>query len=158
MCNYDEKLLTLPTIFCVNEIEASIFTNLPVDTTAYVRDELLFYLLFFCIFRDAHKAIEHLLQRGCCSVILTLGCQGALYASRRKSKPTHIKSPVVKCVDSTGAGDAFIGTLAYLIANRIDLTIEKQIEIACFVASDSVTRTGTQTSFPGAEILEKFDN
>lgn len=112
----------------------------------------------FVLFRDAHKAIEHLLQRGCCSVILTLGCQGALYASQLKTTPIHIKSPIVKCVDSTGAGDAFIGTLAYLIANRNDLTIEKQIEIACFVASDSVTRAGTQISFPGKEILDKFVN
>lgn len=61
----------------------------------------------------------------------------------------------MNCIDSTGAGDAFIGALAYLLANRKDLSVEKCIEMSCIVAADSVTRPGTQISFPGPEILNK---
>lgn len=67
----------------------------------------------------------------------------------------EISSPVVECIDSTGAGDAFIGALAHLLANRKDLSIEDCIEISCVVAADSVTRPGTQISFPGPDILNK---
>lgn len=63
----------------------------------------------------------------------------------------------MNCVDSTGAGDAFIGALAYLLANRSDLPIEKCIERSCFIAADSVTRPGTQISFPGPTILKTFE-
>lgn len=58
-------------------------------------------------------------------------------------------------MDSTGAGDAFIGALAYLLANRKDLDITEQILWSCIVAADSVTRLGTQISFPGPKILNK---
>lgn len=70
-------------------------------------------------------------------------------------KHHEIRSPAVTCIDSTGAGDAFIGALAYLVANRKDLSIEDCIEISCVVAADSVTRPGTQISFPGPDILNK---
>lgn len=86
-------------------------------------------------------------------MIITFGAQGAIYASKAHSNPVHIKTPVVKCVDSTGAGDAFIGALAYLISNRKDMTVTEQIEKSCVVAADSVTRCGTQLSFPGPEVL-----
>lgn len=62
----------------------------------------------------------------------------------------------MKCLDSTGAGDAFIGALAYLMANRKDLDIKEQILKSCIIASDAVTRLGTQISFPGPEIFNRI--
>ncbi|XP_017782669.1 PREDICTED: ribokinase-like [Nicrophorus vespilloides] len=137
---YDMRLLTTPKIFCVNESEASIFSGVEVKNI-----------------NDGKEAIEALLLKGCNSVILTLGSEGALYSC--KADPNnfvYVKCPKVKCVDSTGAGDSFIGALAYLLANKKDLSMEKCLEQACTVASDSVTKPGTQISFPGPEILLKL--
>jgi len=136
--NCDKKLLTLPTIFCVNESEAALFAGCPIESTS-----------------DAAKAICILLEQGCKTVILTLGSQGTLLASQKSPQPKHILSRPVNCVDSTGAGDAFIGALAYLLANRRDLSLEECVEAANYVAADSVTRPGTQVSFPGPEILNE---
>ncbi|KAF5293749.1 hypothetical protein FQA39_LY03234 [Lamprigera yunnana] len=137
-CSYcDPKLFTLPTIFCVNECEASICANTPVASVEQMK-----------------VAIEVLLSKGCNMVILTMGDKGCMIGSKSSPNPKHIPTKSVRCIDSTGAGDAFIGSLAYLIANRSNYSLEKCIEIATFVASDSVTRLGTQTSFAGPEILE----
>lgn len=57
-------------------------------------------------------------------------------------------------MDTTGAGDAFIGALAFVLATNPDVDLKKAVEVACFVASDSATRPGTQDSFPGPEILK----
>lgn len=138
-CN--EKLFTLPTIFCVNESEASIFTGTSVDNLS-----------------EAKIAVELLLRKGCNTVILTLGPQGSLLASKRSPNPIHVPVRPVQCVDSTGAGDSFIGTLAYLLGTRKDTTLEKCVEISNYVAADSVTKLGTQASFPGPEILERYFN
>lgn len=132
----DSKLFTLPTIFCVNESEASVFINNPVH----------------CL-KDAENAIAILLSKGCNTVIITMGSEGSLLASKSSPGPKHIPTRSVNCIDSTGAGDAFIGSLAYLIANKKEYSLEKCVQIANYVAADSVTRIGTQASFPGPEIL-----
>lgn len=104
-------------------------------------------------FRQAETAAKELISRGCKNVLITLGSQGAVILSKNSMNFHHIPTPEVKCIDSTGAGDAFIGALAYLLANKKDLSLEKCIEIACIIAANSVTRPGTQISFPGPEIL-----
>jgi len=52
----------------------------------------------------------------------------------------------VKAIDTTGAGDAFVGAFASGIAAGMD--IERSIKLGCACASDSVTRRGTQSSYP----------
>lgn len=106
-------------------------------------------------FREAEVAAQKLLARGCQNVLITLGSLGALYLNGQTKKFHHSSIPTVNCVDSTGAGDSFIGALAYLLANSIEPTVEKCIDLSCFVAADSVTRLGTQISFPGPQILDK---
>lgn len=98
------------------------------------------------------------MKKGCNSVLLTLGSQGSLYASQSDNTPIHIPTIGVEAVDTTGAGDCFLGGLAYCIAYYENLTLEEQIQIASFVAADSVKRPGTQISYPGPEILEKYFN
>ncbi|CAH1116122.1 unnamed protein product [Phaedon cochleariae] len=133
---YDPQLLRLPTIFCVNEPEASIFTGLSVNNKS-----------------EAEKAALELLKKGCNSVLITLGAQGALYINNTDKQFHYAPSPTVRCVDSTGAGDAFIGALAYLLATRTDLAVPKAVELACIAAADSVTRRGTQISFSGPSVF-----
>lgn len=60
----------------------------------------------------------------------------------------------MKAIDTTGAGDAFIGALAFVLATDPTADLKKAVEIACFVASDSTTKPGTQISFPGPSILK----
>lgn len=84
--------------------------------------------------------------------MITLGEKGALYLD--KNETFHVSCPQVKCKDTTGAGDAFIGALAYLLANDKDISMRKALEKSCVAAADSVTRLGTQISFPDEKILK----
>jgi ribokinase len=53
-----------------------------------------------------------------------------------------------------GAGDCFLGALAYFLAYYPDWPLSKAVTNSCRVASLSVQRTGTQTSFPYKHELE----
>ena len=57
----------------------------------------------------------------------------------------RILAPKVDVIDTTGAGDAFVGAFAYGIACGLD-SIES-IQLGVDKATDSVTRNGTQSSF-----------
>lgn len=74
---------------------------------------------------------------------------GAVYAT--KSKPSEfIHVPTLKIdnvVDTTGAGDAFIGSLAYYMARYPQNPLHQQIGAACEMAAYSVQKEGTQSSF-----------
>jgi ribokinase len=56
-----------------------------------------------------------------------------------------VPAETVTAVDSTGAGDAFVGAFAYGLAAGLDDLHAVRLGIAC--ASDSVTRHGTQSSY-----------
>ncbi len=77
--------------------------------------------------------------------IVTLGSKGAALI---KSDGTivRISAPIVKAVDTTGAGDAFVGSFAYAIASQMDP--EAATALGVQVASLSVTRKGAQSSYP----------
>ena len=78
-------------IVCPNETELSTLTCLPTRT----EEEIV-------------AAADHLLSFGCNAVIVTLGERGAYLASRGRG--IFIRTEPVVAVDSTGAGDSFIGT------------------------------------------------
>ncbi len=71
---------------------------------------------------------------------------GALFLNREAV--FHTPTRKVQAVDSSGAGDAFIGTLAYLIAALPALPWPEKLARACEISTISVTRPGTQMSFP----------
>ena len=77
--------------------------------------------------------------------IVTLGGQGAVFISA-DGQLTKVSAPRVTAVDTTGAGDAFVGTFAYSLANGEDPVIAMTLGIK--VASFSVTRKGAQSSYP----------
>ena len=93
---------------------------------------------------DAQTAVERLLQRGVNSVALTMGSGGALVGDRIGT--FHVPAVEVKPVDTTGAGDAFAAALPVGLCTG--LTLRESAERASLVAALSVTRMGTQTSFP----------
>ena len=83
------------------------------------------------------------------TAIITLGARGALILDN--GTETTINAPQVTAIDTTGAGDVFVGTLAGLLANGFTLMSAGTIAVAA--ASLSVTRLNTTPSFPSrAEI------
>ena len=79
---------------------------------------------------------------------VTLGSRGAAVGGE-DGTVTRVPAVPVTAVDTTGAGDAFVGAFAFGLAAGIDELAAVRLGIAC--ASDSVTRTGTQRSFATRE-------
>ncbi len=77
-------------------------------------------------------------------LMVTLGSRGAALVTT-SGTVERVAAVPVKPVDTTGAGDAFVGAFAFGLAAGLDELIAVRLGIAC--ASDSVTRTGTQSSF-----------
>ncbi|XP_068158816.1 ribokinase [Drosophila tropicalis] len=133
-----KELLELASIFCVNESEAALMTH--VDRIIDIR--------------QAEAAIARLFEMGANTVIITLGKLGAVFGHKKTpTKFEHVPAPNVpadKVVDTTGAGDAFIGALAHNLARYSKRSLGEHIAAACAVASQSVQLPGTQASFPHA--------
>ena len=122
----DKAALTDLDYFVPNEHEAETITGEPVKTVD-----------------DARRCAEKLVSGGVRRVIITLGSNGALLASGKSSE--HVAAFPVNCVDSTGAGDAFIGSFAVFLGEGI---AEKEaVRRANLYAALSTTGIGTQKSF-----------
>jgi ribokinase len=117
---------SLSDIFCPNETEAAVLAGRPVTTLD-----------------EAASAARAFSARGHGTTIITLGGRGVLVAG--PSGVRHHPAPVVPVVDTTGAGDAFVGALAVAIARGA--SVDDAVAAAIARASDSVQRPGTQTSY-----------
>jgi ribokinase len=92
---------------------------------------------------DAKQCAQKLVAAGIRRVIITLGAKGSLLASRDGSE--HVPPFAVDAVDSTGAGDAFIGSFAVFLGEGVP---EKEaVRRANLYAGLSTTGVGTQKSF-----------
>jgi ribokinase len=120
--------------FVPNESEAEAITGIPVHTI-----------------EDAKKCAEYLLARGLSHVVITLGARGSLLATSKGLE--IIPAFKVDPIDSTGAGDAFIGSFAVFLAEG--LADKDALTRASLYAALSTTRVGTQKSFPNREEFDK---
>jgi ribokinase len=112
--------------FVPNESEAETITGAPVRNID-----------------DAKKCANKFLASGIRRVILTLGANGSLLASSEGME--HVAAFPVKAIDSTGAGDAFIGSFAVFLAEG---NPEREaVRRANLYAGLSTTGIGTQKSF-----------
>ena len=127
-----DELYQLSDIFCPNETETELLTGMPVGSL-----------------EEAEAAARVLLERGAKTVILTLGERGSLLVTQDSSE--YVPVDPVKALDTTGAGDAFVGSLAYFLASGKSLT--DAMRRANRIAAISVQASGTQTSFPVAKDL-----
>ena len=80
-----------------------------------------------------------------CRLVVTLGEEGAALVDK-DGNVRRVTAPAVTPVDTTGAGDAFVGCFSYAIARGF--AEDRAVRIAVAAASDSVKRIGTQSSFP----------
>jgi ribokinase len=118
-----------------NETELAILTGMPVES----EDEIA-------------AAARSLLAKGLETVIVTLGGRGSLVATPQGLR--RIAPVKVQAVDSTGAGDAFIGSFARYFASGLGL--DAALERATRYAADSVTRRGAQKSYATEAEFEAF--
>lgn len=132
-----DELLKLVDIIIPNETEASNLTGIEVKDEA-----------------SAKKASEYFLGKGIKYVIITLGEKGAALCSR--SSYHFIPSYKVKAIDSTAAGDAFIGALCSKLCKQSDIDIDilkESIDFANYVSSKVVQREGAVPSLPHLQEL-----
>ena len=122
-----DELFRLSDVICPNEPETELLTGIPAG----------------------EGAARELLARGVGAVALTLGDQGCLLVEG--DSVTEVPVEPVRAVDTTGAGDAFVGALAtFLAAGRSPVDAAERSNA---VAALSVQGRGTQTSFPSADDL-----
>ncbi|GAB3919619.1 ribokinase [Microlunatus endophyticus] len=121
------ELLGSCDLLCPNQSEAALLAGHPVDTVS-----------------QAANAARELLARGPGAVLITLGGDGCVVAD--EGGVDQIPGVTVEAVDSTGAGDAFVGALGYYLARGDEL--RSAASWANRIAALSVTAPGTQTSYP----------
>ncbi|MFD7493247.1 ribokinase [Streptomyces sp. NPDC059832] len=95
-------------------------------------------------FTDPHAAAQHLLSQ-VPAVVITLGAKGCLYAARG-GEPVLFPAPEVTAVDTTAAGDTFVGTLAVALGER--RSVPESLAWASSAAALCVQRPGASTSMP----------
>lgn len=78
-------------------------------------------------------------------VLVTLGSDGAIFVAE-SGDVQRVPAPQVAAIDTTGAGDCFVGAFAYALAIGADEL--RAVQLGVKAASLSVTRSGTQTSLP----------
>ncbi len=134
----DLKELCPADYFIPNESEAEAITGIPVQSLD-----------------DARKCAQTLLQQGMQRIVITLGARGSLVAG--PDRVEHIPAFNVQAVDTTGAGDAFIGSFAVFLAEG--LPEKEALQRANLYAALSTTKVGTQKSFCNrAESEQEWQN
>jgi ribokinase len=123
----DAATLAAVDTLVANEHEAAQLTGMAVDGID-----------------SACSAAARLLELGCRTVAVTLGDRGAVLVSRLGA--WHAAAPRVQAIDTTAAGDAFVGALAVSILQGLDLPDALRLAVA--TGSLAVTRKGAQPSLP----------
>jgi ribokinase len=98
----------------------------------------------------ALDAAPRLLSLGPGSVVVTLGEDGAVFSGGESAQ--HLMAPKVKVVDTTGAGDVFVGALAARLAEVAAL--EDAVAYAVRAGAAAVTKAGAQGALPTPETVE----
>ena len=131
----DEEIIANSDYIIPNETELEILSGLPTDTE-----------------ENIVKAAHILLEKGVKGLIVTLGSKGSMYIDKKNKRIFPAYS--VKAIDTTAAGDSFIGGFISGLASG--LTFEESIDRGTKVAAISVTRLGAQTSIPTLEEVLSF--
>lgn len=130
--NFDERYFCLIDYLVPNETELSLLTG------EEMKEE------------NISELAKVLLVKGCKNVLTTLGSEGSLLVNQ--SEEVRVKGIKVQAVDSTAAGDSYIGGLvASLSAEK---NVKEAMEYATRVASVTVTKKGAIDSLPYLQEIE----
>jgi ribokinase len=110
------------------------------------------FLLGDDVVRDPKQSARKLLEIGPPSAVVTLSAEGAILATEDSTR--HFPAPEVEAVDTTGAGDAFVGALAAKLAEGTPL--EDAVRYAVSAGAVAVTREGAQGALPTPEEVENL--
>lgn len=91
--------------------------------------------------------VKALLAAGIPTVVITLGAAGAIFSDG--GPVLRVPAPSVEAIDTTGAGDAFVGALCARLSDGAPLG--EAVRFAVRVGSFAVTRRGAQPSYPGPD-------
>jgi len=131
----DPERIRNATFLVPNETELAILSGLPVASEA-----------------EIETAARSLMAKGIETIIVTMGSRGAMLLTADAVK---LIAPVrVTPVDTTGAGDAFVGAFAryYVGGAGLDAALNKAVRYA----ADSITRRGTQKAYATEAEFEVF--
>ena len=113
--------------FTPNETEAEFYTGIKITNE-----------------KEAKQAADKLLNLGIKKIIITLGEKGLFYSDGKED--IYLKASQVKAIDTTGAGDAFNGALAFSLSK--EKSIKECLELANKVAGISTTKLGAGDAMP----------
>jgi len=113
--------------FTPNETEAEFYTGIKITND-----------------QEAKQAADKLINLGIKKVIITLGEKGLFYSDGKEE--IYLKASAVKAIDTTGAGDAFNGGLAFSLLK--EKPIKDCLEFANKVAGISTTKLGAGDAMP----------
>ena len=113
--------------FTPNETEAEFYTGIKITND-----------------QEAKQAADKLINLGIKKVIITLGEKGLFYSDGKEE--IYLKASAVKAIDTTGAGDAFNGGLAFSLLK--EKPIKECLEFANKVAGISTTKLGAGDAMP----------
>jgi ribokinase len=135
----DCDLLNKVDVLVPNETETEYLTGLSIASE-----------------EDARRAGQDLLASGVGSVVITMGGKGALVVESSAARPVFHYLPAypVEAVDTTAAGDGFVGALAVGLGEGLSLV--SAARFASAAAALSVTRHGAQPSLPRRTEVEQF--
>ena len=129
----ENEFFSLIDFFTPNETEAEYYTGVKIKNE-----------------KDAKKASEKILKLGVQKVIITLGEKGLFYSDG--SKDIFLEAIKVKAIDTTGAGDAFNGALAFALSKSGP--INECLKFANKAAGLSTTKLGAGNSMPFIEDIK----
>ena len=135
-----KEVLRQVEVLIVNETEASLLSGQRVDSH-----------------EDAHIVATVLHEQGIPKVVITLGSQGALLATNDGSGKTRIiyqAAPAVQVIDTTAAGDCFVGALT--VARTEGQSLEDALRFAVYASALKVTKFGAQSGLPTRAEVDAF--
>ena len=133
----DDTLLGYISVLTPNESEAELLTGVKVTNES-----------------TALEAAGILKDKGVGTVVITMGSQGAFVVTDDES--TLVPSKEITPIDTTAAGDAFNGALAFAIAEQRPMV--EAVRFANLVGALSATKMGAQPSMPTSVEVEAFSN
>jgi len=131
----DDELLGMTDLLVPNETELEILSGRTLVSMA-----------------DMLGAAKELMQKGVKEIIVTLGANGCLHINKEGSN--HYPAHLVEAVDTTAAGDSFIGAIATVFSEGKSL--KEAIGFASKVSALTVTREGAQDSLPTQKEVEEY--